>query len=73
MFFMYSLELFFGKRSNLKFTQTNDPQGCQEAVDTAAALILQRQWRRRQRKAGRFGAFWCPVRHHRFVCFGGFE
>lgn len=30
-----------------------NPQGCQEAVDTAAALILQRQWRRRQRKAGR--------------------
>ena len=24
--------------------------GCQEAVDTAAALILQRQWRRRQRR-----------------------
>ncbi len=36
------------------------PQGCQEAVDTAAALILQRHWRRRQRlmdlKAGRSGA-----------------
>lgn len=34
--------------------------GCQEAVDTAAALILQRHWRRRQRlmdlKAGRLGA-----------------
>ena len=55
MFSYVFLEFFFwgGKRSNLKFTQTTgnfDPQGCQEAVDTAAALILQRQWRRRSQR-----------------------
>lgn len=49
------LWIFCWKRSNLKFTQkspgTSIDPGCQEAVDTAAALILQRQWRRRQRRS----------------------